>query len=567
MIEKPKLIYRIVSVISVLFIISLFVGIIVYTDESKIDYQYLELDDEWSISTQGKEYENVTLSSERLEIFDKGDEILMERMIPEDFSVTNPTLEFYTVHSVIEVYIDDEMIYSYGREFYEQGRLLGYGENFISLPSDFAGKKLKVHMIVSEDDAFDGIPTPVISDGKVALKYMLAEKRLGLAISLFLIVFGLIMLVIILFTLRNSGYFIQFFSISLFSSAIGAWTLCNTDLILVFTDNLRVKAITEYISLYVLPFAFTIYFKDRVGQKETPKWLKIYYWILLFAEGLFFAITCILQVFGVVHFPKVLIVCHVLIGFASLFILCIGIIQIREKRRKAIKEKSKVSIAFGAALAIVFGEMIRYNVEKYITGHEGNRYSGILSIVAFMIVTALFIDMAEKVSKNLYIATKQKLLEDMAYKDELTGIANRRRCDDVLEELTDQNSSYALISIDMNGLKKQNDTYGHEKGDELLVAFADVMQKVFRNPYTVGRVGGDEFMVILPDADTDKVQFLTDELRIAMKESNLSAAIGVAYSSECNALEDAHAVYRKADERMYENKREMKRKKAAENVR
>ena len=149
MIEKPKLIYRIVSVISVLFIISLFVGIIVYTDESKIDYQYLELDDEWSISTQGKEYENVTLSSERLEIFDKGDEILMERMIPEDFSVTNPTLEFYTVHSVIEVYIDDEMIYSYGREFYEQGRLLGYGENFISLPLDFAGKKLKVLIMYS----------------------------------------------------------------------------------------------------------------------------------------------------------------------------------------------------------------------------------------------------------------------------------------------------------------------------------------------------------------------------------------------------------------------------------
>ena len=117
----------------------------------------------------------------------------------------------------------------------------------------------------------------------------------------------------------------------------------------------------------------------------------------------------------------------------------------------------------------------------------------------------------------------------------------------------------------MNFLKKVNDSLGHEKGDALLKRFAEMLMEVYGLHGTVGRMGGDEFIVILPEITREEVESLVEHMKATMLRMNvnttqlkLSTAYGVALSDEVGKDQDAHAAYRLADERMYENKRQSK---------
>jgi len=110
------------------------------------------------------------------------------------------------------------------------------------------------------------------------------------------------------------------------------------------------------------------------------------------------------------------------------------------------------------------------------------------------------------VSKNI---TDRKLAEErlefLATTDELTGIANRRTVLAILKKLLDMalrsGAPLTLMYADINGLKKVNDGWGHAAGDQLIVACCQAMGAAIRQSDTLGRMGGDEFLILLPDCD------------------------------------------------------------------
>ena len=93
----------------------------------------------------------------------------------------------------------------------------------------------------------------------------------------------------------------------------------------------------------------------------------------------------------------------------------------------------------------------------------------------------------------------------MAVTDQLTGLYNRHYMNEELRRMTAHatrhNGSFAIISLDVDGLKVVNDTRGHQAGDDLLRAVADALRAVLRIEDVAVRVGGDEFVVLVPDAD------------------------------------------------------------------
>ena len=556
--KKKKIIYFVLMLFVTAAMLATMFAI---TSMGQLDGEDIELDSGWNVQINGKTYENVTLSEFKFDMCNKGEQLVLTHDIPVYDSVSQPSLVLYSIHSTVRVSVDDTVIYQFGLDRYDEQKMLGYGRHFVAFPHDAAGKELTIVMQVAENNAFDGIQPINITDGNTFIAKDLGGKRVNLAIAMFLLIFGIIIMILSMVMVSRSLNFVQTFCIGMFSFLMGCWTLCNSDLIEYMSDDLLVKAYMEYISLYLMPLPFTYYFRDRVESDNLPRWLKIYFWILISGELIFVIAACVLQTANIVHLPYVLSGVHGLMLLAILFFMLLSIYEIKYNKQPI----NSVMIGFVIAIILVLFEIIRFNLNKYFIGFEKNEYSSITCFAVLIIVIAMLVDYGNKISKALYDNARQAVLEQMAYTDELTGLGNRRSFDEKLKELGAHN--YAIVSFDLNYLKMTNDTYGHEKGDELIRDFADVLKETFGTKGVTARTGGDEFVVILEDITRDELERYLGSMNERLDSRNreraeikISTSYGYAISDEHfpeDVLKpDPRLIYRIADDRMYECKRE-----------
>ena len=96
------------------------------------------------------------------------------------------------------------------------------------------------------------------------------------------------------------------------------------------------------------------------------------------------------------------------------------------------------------------------------------------------------------------IENKLKYAKEEVFIDKLTGVRNRKYLDEIQNMFIKNNTTYTVIYIDLNNFKFVNDTYGHNIGDELLIIFTDRVKSTIRDTDYIIRMGGDEFVIILP---------------------------------------------------------------------
>ena len=156
----------------------------------------------------------------------------------------------------------------------------------------------------------------------------------------------------------------------------------------------------------------------------------------------------------------------------------------------------------------------------------------------------------------------------MAYRDDLTGLHNRRYFDEHLrdecarvERFTDY--QFALIIVDINDFKRVNDTYGHAAGDELLCETARLLTETLRRVDMCCRLGGDEFGLILPETDEHGAKLMIARLneRLAKYTSHrpYRLSISLGYACPWSNSPDPTNILCKADEAMYAAKRRHKK--------
>ncbi len=161
--------------------------------------------------------------------------------------------------------------------------------------------------------------------------------------------------------------------------------------------------------------------------------------------------------------------------------------------------------------------------------------------------------------------TARKVAEEKLVKlatiDELTGVNNRRSflllCNRLLERARKCRKYLALFMIDLDHFKMVNDNYGHATGDETLRHFAEVCSRSLRPIDIFGRIGGEEFAVLLPDITIDEAETIANRLRIIVKGafeqapqglSPMTISIGVCIVAEGEGIEEA---LKKADMALY----------------
>ncbi|HNX28229.1 MAG TPA: diguanylate cyclase [Syntrophomonadaceae bacterium] len=144
--------------------------------------------------------------------------------------------------------------------------------------------------------------------------------------------------------------------------------------------------------------------------------------------------------------------------------------------------------------------------------------------------------------------------------DVLTKLYNRSFFERKIYELDTLGTvPVAVLVCDVDGLKLVNDTLGHTVGDKLLLATARLFNNNCPEEATVARVGGDEFAILLPDHNEEKLNKLLDSLRNAIKKINddnidMPISISMGYSMRVNPQEKLMEVYKRADEAMYREK-------------
>lgn len=166
----------------------------------------------------------------------------------------------------------------------------------------------------------------------------------------------------------------------------------------------------------------------------------------------------------------------------------------------------------------------------------------------------------ERFERYVYEEAERKLIElrtKYAYCDQMTGLQNRRAYAEKLDACAENMpAELCIVMADLNGLKKANDTLGHEAGDELIIGASECLTQAFDPLGTVYRIGGDEFCVVmetkLPEAERCLARLA--ELTVVWKGKfidGISISCGAA-SREQGA--DLDALVEEADRRMYEDK-------------
>jgi diguanylate cyclase (GGDEF)-like protein len=124
----------------------------------------------------------------------------------------------------------------------------------------------------------------------------------------------------------------------------------------------------------------------------------------------------------------------------------------------------------------------------------------------------------------------------LAIKDSLTGLANHRFLVGVIEGEIQRSMRtgrpFTILLLDLDGLKKINDKYGHATGSQALCRVADILHGVCRGTDTAGRYGGDEFVLVLPETGEESVQRVHARVRSELGKDSafppLSVSIGLA---------------------------------------
>ncbi len=196
---------------------------------------------------------------------------------------------------------------------------------------------------------------------------------------------------------------------------------------------------------------------------------------------------------------------------------------------------------------------------------QGQHQQELTWLIHFELAFAVLIGFIYVVAKSKDDYTEAALhaqnLHTMAYEDALTGLPNRRRVEGELDWQIEISGRYgrplSLISFDLDKFKSINDTLGHAVGDEVLTSVARLVKPLLRASDTLGRWGGEEFVIVVPESDLEHASAFAERIRTAIQHAQHPHGLGVTASFGVVTWEpgmSAQDLLEVADRRLYQAK-------------
>lgn len=210
---------------------------------------------------------------------------------------------------------------------------------------------------------------------------------------------------------------------------------------------------------------------------------------------------------------------------------------------------------------------------QWLTGGFASLQAGLTILVAVVMANVLGIIFSSTLQKHRYTEFMSRLEESRskeelvkhASTDELTGLYNRRKLFQLAREeyaRLKNGQSFSVLMIDIDHFKNLNDRFGHEVGDLILTNFAFYVRNSLDTTHIWGRLGGDEFTLVLPNLSAEKAKHIAERLRLDInsapviwQEKPLMCAISVGITERREHDLSFEAILRRADEALYLAKR------------
>ncbi|MBR0093340.1 MAG: EAL domain-containing protein [Lachnospiraceae bacterium] len=472
-----------------------------------------------------------------------------------------PTLLLDMYYLAAEVYLEGELVASPQMERFETGRFMEAQYYFITLPDGYEGKELSIRLYADQSGADDFFDTPSFGSFRDLMRTHLVRNAYPLFIGIFMILFGIYFLIVsIFFTALIPEIKGQLIS-AVLSLCVGLWTLTQFRLTSLVMRS-EMTTLVEYATYFsFVPIYYLIIAQVR---NHTAKQKKIFQ-VAALVQAVILGAFVLLHAANILHVTNARVIFYFFCLVMTLMWVSFDIHDIRTGNTgllNVLQMAGPTVFAFFAWIGALW-----YLFTSFMKGIPPSFASRII----FSTGGVLFVVIRYMIYFFLLVETQSRKLEfesltRIANMDTLTGLYNRHYSTDRFAELNESRRDYCLVSLDLNHLKYVNDTFGHGKGDALLIAFSSILMKAFPEEARCCRMGGDEFLVIVESITEEHVQ--TCIARCAAEFAQLdktepmiphSVASGYAFRHELPD-KDAHAVFLLADQRMYALKQTQKEK-------
>ena len=342
---------------------------------------------------------------------------------------------------------------------------------------------------------------------------------------------------------RNQSYLYWSVSCALFAAGIGASVIAHA------AEGLQ--AVNTLACLLLFTASFGLY--CGLNKFElSPGSIKFYRRV----RSIFVVGSALITVAG---FYSAMVNVVASVGMALMFVMTEGLFYQRKSPYKSVYLVLRVLLLLHAFVLFLQGIVIL--VQTLAAQDSDTRYLFnivLLSHLVLTVATALVLPL-------LHVMNQRRQWQKLANLDELTGLPTRRAfVQKAAKSLSaDDQACHSLLMVDIDHFKQVNDQFGHTFGDEVLSRVGKMLAEGLRQTDIVGRMGGEEFAILLPGVTTERAQSVADRLRHKVselqfkredKQVSITVSIGIAVSHE--VLYDWEHLYSQADQALYSAKRE-----------
>lgn len=544
------------ALFSLIFIFMLFVSLVLMRGSTERPNYYDEFSQHSSLTVNGvpiafddfSHLPNISLRTY--------DQVEFVTVLP-DLDIYEPAITCYLTYAALEVFLDERMIYSHGIVDDQFASSVGAGHHCIILPSDFKTKELRIRITSLGDYKLSYLlRTIFLSDAHNVILPIIREHIFAFGTSISLILFGTMTLAIFLGLLLFNIDFRGLVYLSLLSFSSGLWGLSNMQFIRIFNDHLLINNYIRYFSFYFALFPWLFMVADLKKQSG----FDLYFQGLKIIHVTFLCLVVLYDYFGIADYKSFLLVYDTIVFFAASF----GLFVMGRQFKKQLPYEKFLFIGNIISVGYIFLQLIIYNLSKYfslpIAGDPEALYTSFLISIATFLVSY-----GVRFSNTIAGKKEVELLHKMAYTDSMTGLENRQSGIATLKEYDLSRLDYHIVMLDLNNLKSVNDQKGHLRGDRMIVDFANCLVQSFPEKAAKCRLGGDEFMVVIPLETSENVHsyllHLQEEIDhvncTSSDEVRLETSYGIASTLEFDFF-DYEQIMQAADQKMYRHKKQMK---------